>query len=156
MKAHWFRLQSILDLRAAALEDAQNVLSQALASLVAAEIARDKALLEADALADSICSAAAAQTASQSKTSRLAYLYQAGRAQALQVGVQECQRAVQGCRVQLVKASREHEILVRLREKWLKVGQYLEARKEENTLNDLMNSQRFQSRRQSPEEFQQT
>jgi len=56
--------------------------------------------------------------------------------------------------VQVVKASREHEILVRLREKRLKAAQYLEARKEENLLNDLMNSQRFQTLCQSPEEFQ--
>jgi flagellar export protein FliJ len=156
MNARWFRLQSVLDLRASALEEAQNSLSLALAGLGAAQNDCDQARCEAAAIADGICSAAAAQSAAQLHAARQSYFRQTRHAQALHGRVQECQAAVQKCRVQVVKASREHEILVRLREKRLKAAQYLEARKEENLLNDLMNSQRFQTLCQSPEEFLQT
>lgn len=156
MNARWFRLQSVLDLRASALDEAQNALGLALAGLGAARNDCDRARCEADAIADGICSAAAAQSASQSHAARQSYLRQTLHAQALHGRVQECQDTVQKCRVRVVKASREHEILVRLREKRLKAAQYLEARKEENLLNDLMNSQRFQTLCQSPGEFLQT
>lgn len=156
MNARWFRLQSVLDLRASALEEAQNFLGLALAGLGAARSDCAQARCEADAIAGSICSAAASQSASQSHAARQSYLRQTRHADALHDRVQECQDTVQRCRMQVVKASREHEILVRLREKRLKVAQYAEARKEENLLNDLMNSQRFQTLCQSPGEFLQT
>ena len=153
MKAHKFRLQSILDLRAAALDDAKNALQKALVDLGAAEFARDEARRAADAHADQICSATRTQSASESQSSRQSFVYLTRQVQVLQGGVQTCQQAVQSARLHVVEASREHEILVRLKEKWLKVGQYLEDRKEENVLNDLMNSQRFQAQAQSREEF---
>jgi flagellar export protein FliJ len=153
MNAHRFRLQSILDLRASALEDAKNVLGQALVSLASAQTACDQARREADTLADRICSAPATQTAALSQSVRQSYLDQTRLAQTLQDRILECQDTVQKCRVQVVRASRDHDILVRLREKCLKIGQYLDARKEENILNDLMNSQRFQMLRHSQQEF---
>ena len=156
MKAQWFRLQSILDLRASALEDAKNTLQHALAELAAAQLACDQARQEADAVANQICSATRIQTASQSQGTRESYHYLTRQVQNLKDRILECQNTVQTCRMQVVKASREHEIIVRLREKWLKVGQYLEARKEENLLNDLINSQRFQTQSQSREEYLQT
>lgn len=156
MKAHWFRLQSILDLRASALDEAQNSLGRALLSLGAAQSARDQARREAEITADRICAAAASQSAPQSRAARQAYSYQAHQVQLHQARVQEDQNTVQTCRMEVVRASRDHEILVRLRAKRLKDAQYLEARKEENILADLMNSQRFQTLCHSREEFLQT
>ncbi len=52
MNARWFRLQSVLDLRASALEEAQNSLSLALAGLGAAQNDCDQARCEAAAIAD--------------------------------------------------------------------------------------------------------
>lgn len=153
MKAHWFRLQSILNLRASALEEAQNSLGRALLSLGAAQNAYDQALREADITADRICATDASQSASQSCAARQSYLYQTHQAQRHLARVQEDRKTVQKCRMQVVKASRDHEILVRLREKRLKAAQYLEDRKEENILADVMNSQRFQTLSLSREEF---
>ena len=153
MKAQKFRLQSILDLRAAALDDAKNALQKALVDFGAAQLACDQAREEANTFADQICSASPTQSASVSQTLRQSYLYLTRRIQALEGQINACELAVQKCRMQVLEASREHEILVRLREKWLKVGQYLEDRKEENLLNDLMNSQRFQALSQNREEF---
>lgn len=155
MNARRFRLQSILDLRASALEDAQNSLGCALAGLRGAQIDRDQARCEADTIADSICSATTSHSASHSLAGRRSYLRQTSHAQDLHERVQECQNSVQKCRMQVVKASREHEILVRLREKRLKSAQYLLDRKEENIFSDMMNSQRFQTLSQSPEAFSQ-
>jgi flagellar export protein FliJ len=156
MNTRWFRLQSVLDLRASALEDAQNSLGLALASLGAARNDCDQARCEADAIAERICSAATSQSASQSHAARQSFLRQTRHVQALHNRVQECQETVQKRRMQVVKASREHEILVRLREKRLKAAESVEVRKEENLLNDLMNSQRFQTLCQNPGEFLQT
>jgi flagellar export protein FliJ len=154
MKAHRFRLQSILELRASALEDAKNLLQQALANQAAAQSACDQSRSEENALADQICSAGKIKTASELQSARQAYLAQTRHTQTLRAKFAECQQIVQKCRVQVVKTSRDHEILIKLREKWLKATQYLEARTEENLLNDLMNSQRFQSLRQG--EFHQS
>ncbi len=154
MNANGFRLQSVLDLRASALEEAQNTLGRALASLGAARDAFRESLREAGDMADAICSHTDSQPAAQLKASRQSYLEQARHVRSLQENIQECHRSVQQCREQVVKASREHEILVRLREKRLKAGQFLENRKEENLLNDVINSQRLQTRRRSSEEFQ--
>jgi len=156
MNAKKFRLQSVLDLRAAALDDAKNALQSALVDLAAAQLACDLAGREANSLADQICSSAPVQSASQSQSVRQSYHYLTQQVVVLQGRIKECERKVQTCRMKVVEASREHEILVRLREKWLKVGQYLEDRKEENVLNDLMNSQRFQALNQGREEFLQT
>ena len=156
MNAQGFRLQSILDLRASALDDAKNSLQQALQTLASTQLACDQAHQEADAIADRICSAPAAQPASQSQASHQSYLYLTRQALAFQNRVRECQHAVQTCRMEVLRTSREHEILVRLREKWLKAGRYLEDRKEESLLNDLMNAQRFQNLNQSRQEFLQT
>ena len=138
------------------MEEAQNFLGSALASLGDAQNACDQARREADATADSICSAASSHSAAQSHVDRQSYLCQTRHAKTLHGRVQECQDAVHKCRMQVVRASREHEILVRLREKRLKAAQYVEVRKEEKTLEDLMNSQRFQTLCNSPGEFLQT
>ena len=156
MNAHWFRLQSILDLRASALDEAQNSLGRALLSLGAAQNACDQALREADVTADRICAAAASQSASQSRSARQSYSYLTHQVHLHQARVQEDRNTVQKCRMEVVRASRDHEILVRLRAKRLKDAQYLEARKEENILADLMNSQRFQTLCHSCGEFLQT
>ncbi len=154
MKAHRFRLQSILELRASALEDAKNMLQQALANQAAAQSACDQSRIEANALADQICAAGRTKTASELQSARQAYLAQTRHTQTLQAKFVECQQLVQKSRIQVVKASREHEILIKLREKWQKATEYLESRTEENLLNDLMNSQRFQALRQG--EFHQS
>jgi len=154
MNANGFRLQSILDLRASALDEAQNTLGRALASLRSAQDAFRQSLREAGDMADAICSRTESQPAAELKASRQSYLDQARHVRSLQENIQECHRTVQQCREQVVKASREHEILVRLRGKWFKAGQFLEERKEENLLNDVINSQRLQARRRSREEFQ--
>jgi flagellar export protein FliJ len=156
MKARWFRLQSVLDHRAANLEEAQNSLSLALADLGAALNNGNLARCQANTIADKICSASNPQSASQAHTSRQAYLDQIRRIQLLDERVQECRDIVQKWRLAVVKASREHEILVRLREKRLKAAQHEEARKEETMLSDLLNSQKVQTLRLVPEEYLQT
>ena len=153
MKAHVFRLQSILDLRASALDEAKNTLARALGSLGDATDAVREALCEAGAIASAICSSADSQPAARHRASRQSYLDQTRHVQSLQDKVKECDRVVQQCRTQVVKASREHEILLRLREKRLNAWQILNEQKEENLLNDVMNSQRLQTQRRQ-QEFQ--
>ena len=103
MKAQKFRLQSILDLRAAALDDAKNALQKALVDFGAAQLACDQAREEANTFADQICSASPTQSASVSQTLRQSYLYLTRRIQALEGQINACELAVQKCRMQSLK-----------------------------------------------------
>jgi flagellar export protein FliJ len=153
MSAVRFRLQSVLDVRANALQEAQGALATALADRGAAQSDCDRARMEAEANAQGICASTAPQPASLLQAAREAFLFQARVVHSLEARIQECDQVVQQRRLQVVKASRDHEILVRLRTKWMKRRQAEEDRKSETALGDLMNAQRFQSLRQFPEEF---
>ncbi len=143
MKRPTFRLQTVLDLRAKALEDAETVLKKAVFALESLRTKKQATLAEADRVADAVCASSARQTASEREAGRQAYLHYTLLAAEIEKQISAAQEQVNLCRKKVVEASRDHEILLRLKEKWKKNLEYEEAKKEEALLNDMSNARRF-------------
>lgn len=143
MKRPKFRLQAVLELRASALEDAENVLKKAVFALASLRAKREETIAEANRVADVVCTSAARKIASQHEAGRQAYLHHIHIAGEIDQQITEAQANVNFCRKKVIEASKEHEILVRLKEKWGKELAYEEAKKEEAMLNDMSNARRF-------------
>lgn len=154
MKTKTFRLQSVLDFRAAALDEAEGKLRQALLALEQARSLVQAARQEADSVATQMCQLQGHFSAGMHQQHRLTYRAQVAR-------IDECQaladlrlQDVHACRERLVQAKKEHDILLKLREKWLQTTAREEARKEESLLNDLINARHFRFHHPVNMEFQ--
>lgn len=149
MKRQQFRLESILELRARALEDAENALRRAIAELEKLRVLREETRALANTLADSVCLNSQPQTASTLESTRQAYVGKMREIENISTQMEARNVQVQGCRQRLVEASRNHEILLRLKDKWRKSVDYEDARKEEGLLNDIINARRFHHQREN-------
>ena len=146
MKTKTFRLQTVLDFRAAALDEAEGKLRQSLQELEKARTRVAEARLEADQVAGAMCQIQGAQgalSAGVHQRNRQAYRAQVARIDEFQAAVDLRMQDVHASRERLVQAKKDHDILLRLREKWLQTTAQEEARREESLLNDLINARHF-------------
>lgn len=151
-----FRLQTVLDYRASLKEQAENALRFALRELEQARARRNQAQQLADSFAEQICQSSSSQSAAQRERAYLSYRAQIAIVDQHQREIEHALEVVRKCRERYLKASRDHEILLRLKQKWEKRTAYESQRREESLLHDIMSSRFFQTHTLPQLELQQT
>lgn len=145
MKTPVFRLQSVLDYRAAAVEEAQRRLHAALVELEEARAKVRAAREYADMVAGQMCQLSGPTLAGAQQRQRDAYRAQVRLIDQLQMEADLRLQKVHQLREKLVQAKKEHDILLRLRGKWLQAVRTDLQRKEEKSINDIINTRFFQT-----------
>ncbi|MCX7712313.1 MAG: hypothetical protein N2035_01390 [Chthoniobacterales bacterium] len=140
-----FRLQTVLDYRENLKEQAENALRIALRELELARARRNEAQKLADHFAQQICQNSAPQLAGQRERAHLSYRAQIAIVEERQKEIEQALEVVRKCRERYLKASRDYEILLRLKQKWEKRAAYESQRREESVLHDIISSRFFQT-----------
>jgi flagellar export protein FliJ len=140
MSAKSFSLEAVLDLRATAKERAEQALATAMRERELAEARCVQAEAELDEMAGRL--GAERFTAAARQQGWSALCRQRETCRVLRAALDEADKRVLARRAELVSASIDHELVVRLKQKWVAARARVQARLEERQLEEFVSARR--------------
>jgi flagellar export protein FliJ len=135
-----FRLEAVLDLRATAKERTEQELGTAIHKCKQASACYMQAEQELISMAGQLCSGRFTVASRQQGWDALCR--QRELCAALKAALAEAEKHMLACRVRLVGVSIDHELVIRLKQKWAGAQTRMQARFEELQLEELVSARR--------------